>query len=59
VLGIFHVAKEVGKMNDACHIGFGELNAPRQLELKSHAGRFSGWPAASMNIFVATVVGES
>src|SRR3954466_5355937 len=51
VLRILHVTKEIGKMHDAGHVGLGKLHAPRQLELKSHARRFSRTPRTSSSSF--------
>jgi hypothetical protein len=34
----FHVAKEIGKMNDPCHVRFREFNPSDSFELISHAG---------------------
>jgi hypothetical protein len=39
VLGGFHVAKEIGEMNNAGHVGIGELDATDGGELAGHSGR--------------------
>jgi hypothetical protein len=39
VLGLLHHAVEIGEMDDARHVGLGELDAAEQLELVGHGKR--------------------
>lgn len=41
VLGVLHVAEEVGEMDDAGHVGFVEFDAASSLEIEGHVERFA------------------